>query len=99
MTAGDYCRRFDWIRIDWLMDAFNETRVHVWKAQPESFRDRAIIDADGVMVETYGRFKQECRFVVLWKELAASEGQVPLAWSVKVSCSLMLPGPGEWKKR
>jgi len=57
-TAGDYCRRFDRIRIDRLMDAFNETRARVWKAQPESFRDCAIIDADGVMVETYGRCKQ-----------------------------------------
>ena len=51
-TAGDYCRRFDRIRIDRLMDAFNETRVCVWKAQPERFRDCAIIDADGVMVDT-----------------------------------------------
>ena len=57
-TAGDYCRRFDRDRIDRLMDAINEARVHVWKAQPESFRDCAIIEVDGVMVETYGRCKQ-----------------------------------------
>ena len=51
------------------MDAFTETRVRVWKAQPESFRDCAMIDADGVMVETYGRCKQAYRVILLWEEL------------------------------
>ena len=40
------------------MDAVNETRVRVWKAQLESFRDCDIIDADHVMVETYSRCKR-----------------------------------------
>jgi len=57
-TAGDYCRRFNSVSINWLMDGFNEVRVRVWKAQPSSFREKAVIEADGVMVETYGQCKQ-----------------------------------------
>ena len=57
-TAGDFCRRFSTERIHDLMDAFNEIRRYVWHAQPASFFDEALIDADGVMVETYGRCKE-----------------------------------------
>lgn len=57
-TAGDYCRRLTPAAIDRLMDAFNEVRVKVWQAQPAEFFDKAIIEADGVMVETYGQCKQ-----------------------------------------
>ena len=30
-TAADFCRRFDEDRIEALMDAINETRLHVWQ--------------------------------------------------------------------
>ena len=40
------------------MDALDEIRRDVGHAQPASFFDEAIIDADGVMVETYGRCKE-----------------------------------------
>jgi len=57
-TAGDYCRRYTPTSIHWLMDAINEIRVKVWQTQPAGFFDKAIIEVDGVMVETYGRCKQ-----------------------------------------
>ena len=58
-TAGDFCRRFSWWSVFLLMETFNETRVKVWRQQPESFFDEAVIDADGTMVETYGECKQD----------------------------------------
>lgn len=57
-TAGDFCRRFDRERIDALQDVFNETRVKVWRQQPEDFFREAILDADGTMVETTGQCKE-----------------------------------------
>lgn len=57
-TAGDFCRRFDGERIDALQDVFNETRVKVWRQQPEDFFQEAILDADGTMVETTGQCKE-----------------------------------------
>jgi Transposase DDE domain group 1 len=57
-TAGDFCRRFDECDVDGLQDVFNDTRVKVWKQQPEAFFDEAIIDGDGTMVETSGECKQ-----------------------------------------
>ena len=56
-TAGDFCRRFDWWSTYVLMEVFNETRLRVWRQQPQSFFDEAQIDADGTMVETYGECK------------------------------------------
>jgi hypothetical protein len=56
-TAGDFCRRFDWWSVYVLMEVFNETRLTVWRQQPDSFFDEAVIDADGTMVETYGECK------------------------------------------
>jgi hypothetical protein len=51
-TAGDFCRRFDSAyRIDALQDAINESRLRVWRAQPEEFLNHAVIDADGSLVE------------------------------------------------
>ena len=41
-----------------LMETFNETRLKVWRQQPASFFDEAVIDADGTMVETYGECKE-----------------------------------------
>jgi hypothetical protein len=57
-TAGDYCRRFDTSHIYCLQGVFNATRLKVWRQQPQSFFDEAIIDADGTMVETTGECKQ-----------------------------------------
>jgi hypothetical protein len=57
-TAGDFCRRFDEHQIDLLQEAFNETRLAVWRRQPKKFLDEAVIDADGTLVETSGKCKQ-----------------------------------------
>jgi hypothetical protein len=57
-TAGDFCRRFDAADIFLLQEIFNETRLKVWRQQPASFFEEAVIEADGTMVETYGECKQ-----------------------------------------
>jgi len=57
-TAGDFCRRFDTPQIYMLQQLFNATRLKVWRKQPESFFDEAILDADGTMVETTGECKE-----------------------------------------
>lgn len=40
------------------MEVFNRMRLFVWRQQPATFFDRAIIDADGSMVETTGECKE-----------------------------------------
>jgi hypothetical protein len=40
-----------------LLQAFNRARLSVWKQQPEEFFERAVIEADGTMVETSGKHK------------------------------------------
>jgi hypothetical protein len=57
-TAGDFCRRFAEPEIQALMNTINDVRVKVWRAQPASFFDEAIIDADGVMTPTTGECKE-----------------------------------------
>jgi hypothetical protein len=57
-TAGDFCRRFATHDINRLQEVFNETRLKVWRQQPEEFLDEAVLDADGTMVETTGECKQ-----------------------------------------
>lgn len=58
-TAGDFCRRFDSAyKISRLQDAIDEARVNVWKRQPDSFFDEAIIDMDGHVLETTGSCKE-----------------------------------------
>ena len=57
-TAGDFCRRFTVEDIHALMDAINEVRITVWKQQPDSFFDEAIIDVDGVIAPTTGQCKE-----------------------------------------
>lgn len=57
-TAGDYCRRFDTAALFRLQAIFNATRLKVWRQQPKSFFDEAILDADGTMVETTGECKE-----------------------------------------
>lgn len=61
-TAGDFCRRFNAWKLHQLMDVVNDTRLKVWKQQPDAFFDQAIIEADGTMVETYGECKQGTDF-------------------------------------
>ena len=57
-TAGDFCRRFGVAEIEALQTAINETRVRVWRAQPTTFFDEAVIDADGTLAETTGQCKE-----------------------------------------
>jgi hypothetical protein len=40
------------------METFNETRLKVWRQQPDSFFEEALIDGDGTMVETSGECKE-----------------------------------------
>jgi hypothetical protein len=56
-TAGDFCRRFDTSDIYRLQQVFNATRLKVWRQQPQSFFEEALLDADGTMVETTGECK------------------------------------------
>ena len=57
-TAGDFCRRFEGGDVLGLMTAINVARKQVWKQQPESFFDEALIEADGTIVETSGECKE-----------------------------------------
>jgi len=57
-TAGDFCRRFSRHDINVLQEVFNETRLKVWRQQPDEFFDEAVLDADGTMVETTGQCKE-----------------------------------------
>ncbi|MGH9787059.1 MAG: IS1380 family transposase, partial [Terriglobia bacterium] len=57
-TAGDFCRRFDDAAIEALQTAINETRLRVWRAQPDAFFEDAFIDADGTLAETTGQCKE-----------------------------------------
>ncbi len=57
-TAGDFCRRFTEGDVKRLMDIFNETRLRVWKQQPDGFFDEAVIDADGTLAPSEAWCKQ-----------------------------------------
>ena len=57
-TAGDFCRRFSAWDVFALMEAFHEPRLKVWQQQPDEFFERAVIEADGSMVETCGERKE-----------------------------------------
>jgi hypothetical protein len=57
-TAGDFCRRFSPADVDILQEVFNEVRLKVWRRQPASFFDQAIIDSDGTEVATGGECKE-----------------------------------------
>jgi hypothetical protein len=56
-TAGDFCRRFDAGDVHRLQEVFNDTRLKVWRQQPDEFFAEAVLDADGTMVETTGECK------------------------------------------
>ena len=57
-TAGDFCRRFDSVKLIEVMQGINRARREVWRQQEESFFDQATIEADGTMVETTGEKKE-----------------------------------------
>ena len=57
-TAGDFCRRFEASDIQAMMNAVNDVRLNVWRAQPASFFEEAIIDADGTLIPTTGECKE-----------------------------------------
>lgn len=57
-TAGDFSRRFQLSDIAALHQAFDETRLKVWRRQPARFFALAKIDADGTMVATRGECKE-----------------------------------------
>jgi hypothetical protein len=57
-TAGDFCRRFTSADVGTLLDIFDDTRIHVWAAQPDSFFEQATVDMDGSLVATTGACKQ-----------------------------------------
>ena len=56
-TAGDFCRRFRAEDVEALMGCVNEVRLRVWRRQPASFFERAVIDADGTLAPTGGSCK------------------------------------------
>ena len=57
-TAGDFCRRFTTNDVETLQQTINDIRIKLWKQQPTSFFDEAIIEADGTMAPTFGQCKQ-----------------------------------------
>ena len=59
-TAGDFLRRFTPEDVTALMEAQNDARLCVWKAQPSRFRAQAVIDVDGTIVPTTGKKKEGC---------------------------------------
>ena len=56
-TAGDFLRRFSHNDISTLMRIINDKRLLVWKQQPQSFFEHAIVDADGTLAPTTGACK------------------------------------------
>jgi hypothetical protein len=57
-TAADFCRRFSATGIDLLQDEINKARLNIWRRQPKSFFEEAVVDLDGVLAPTDGECKQ-----------------------------------------
>jgi Transposase DDE domain group 1 len=57
-TAGDFCRRFTEESIRLVQDIVHDVRIGVWAEQPREFFAQAIVDMDGILVETTGQCKQ-----------------------------------------
>jgi hypothetical protein len=57
-TAGDFCRRFERVHLEILMEVINQTRLRVWRQQPRSFFEEAIVEADGTMAPPTGECKE-----------------------------------------
>jgi Transposase DDE domain group 1 len=56
-TAGDFLRRFQPEHIVTLMRVINDKRLLLWKQQPASFFEHAVVDADGTIAETLAECK------------------------------------------
>ena len=56
-TAGDFLRRFDAESILDMQEAINDTRRKVWAAQEDSFKQEAVIDADGTISTDAGQLQ------------------------------------------
>jgi hypothetical protein len=56
-TAGDFCRRFREPDVEQLLETVNRVRLDVWRQQPRSFFEEAILDADGTLAPTTGECK------------------------------------------
>jgi hypothetical protein len=57
-TAGDFLRRFEPDEIATLQQVINEKRLLVWRQQPKSFFEHAILEADGTIAPTKGACKE-----------------------------------------
>jgi hypothetical protein len=57
-TAGDFLRRFTDGHLHTLMAVINDKRLLVWRQQPQSFFDHAILDVDGTIAGTGAACKQ-----------------------------------------
>lgn len=57
-TAGDYCRRFSTEQVNCLQDIYDDTRLALWREQPDAFRQQARLDVDGSLVGTDGECKK-----------------------------------------
>jgi len=58
-TAGDFLRRFEKADIATLMRVINDKRLLVWKKQPPTFFEHAIVDVDGTIAGTTGECKKD----------------------------------------
>ena len=57
-TAGDFLRRFQEEDVIDLMEVKNTIRQKIWQQQPKAFLQKAVINVDGTICETYGECKQ-----------------------------------------
>ena len=57
-TSGDFLRRFSAKDVEDLQESLQEPRLKVWAAQPDEWRERALIDVDGTLAETTGKCKR-----------------------------------------
>ena len=57
-TAGDFCRRFEPVDVEILMETINDVRLKIWRQQSAWFFQEAIIEADGTLAPTTGECKQ-----------------------------------------
>lgn len=57
-TADDFPRRFTEDDIREFLDVKNTVRSRIWKKQPKSFRQEAIINVDGTITPTCGECRQ-----------------------------------------
>ncbi len=57
-TAGDFCRRFQPSDVERLLECINAARLNVWRRQPKTFFQEAVIDGDGTIAATTAECKQ-----------------------------------------